>query len=796
MPGTTVRRSRASGPPNHHAKFLQRFVVKEAQRRVPKPAPFSAEEHAANRKRLSKVRFVKPTYSKETMINVSGIFKKWKRYCDENKVGDWEQTIRCLRRETTMDFFLFVCGNYNVKSWGTSEEYMRQFQQLYTTVTGQYMNRNDSKEVYKYHHNVLVPRFGLRAPNIDGKAVLNVDSLRVILTFNIAYDTGAFDLERHRIQLAGCYQILCYTGARPAELVDGERKKPKDGSIERLFGQKVVQPAEDASDDAADALDEESQKVEELLSMETTKRGRPKALCYEDILMMLVRHPVTGLPVVAMAIKFIHHKGADKKPRPTIFFFTPSKKLIFCPITVILALALHDRAFDAPSLTSASRVFESQVWGPTQCTPLRWKEEMLKMPVFRRVRGCELSTNEAMLYSKLNYDMGRQSLDSGHEKAWTPRFARRGAANAADGDAPDSVRDQMMRHDPRFSTFFSAYLNEIARFDLQNAFLEEEKQDQLFRMFAHVSLTRDPRATRDMVPDEVWAQVPPDPDIMELEEERAQLKQGRYRIAGSENEEKIRELTDKIRMKKAEREKRIVKDYREYYFYHRPTWDIEAQARGEVEEQYEEPVIDLAVPERARLAEILCFQPKDLTEEQISCIRTEAVDLMVALCDKRNTGKVRQTRPRAPTQPLVQQFVKEESPGFEAWYEPDLFPLLMDASQCPDCIGDERLTAAERTFQWCRPTIRNDHFDDQHLIDREATAERGEALVCKHPKCKDETFEHLNHFRNHVWSVHKVLLRTSEQVNRRRLRQEQRRQMIRGAKAQRQQRVRRTKTSR
>lgn len=32
-----------------------------------------------------------------------------------------------------------------------------------------------------------------------------------------------------------------------------------------------------------------------------------------------------------------------------------------------------------------------------------------------------------------------------------------------------------------------------------------------------------------------------------LEEERAQLKQGRYRIAGSEHAEKIRELTDKIR---------------------------------------------------------------------------------------------------------------------------------------------------------------------------------------------------------------------------------------------------------
>lgn len=48
-----------------------------------------------------------------------------------------------------MDFFLFVCGNYNVKSWGTSHVYIRQFQQLYTTIAGRYVDRNDAKEVYK-----------------------------------------------------------------------------------------------------------------------------------------------------------------------------------------------------------------------------------------------------------------------------------------------------------------------------------------------------------------------------------------------------------------------------------------------------------------------------------------------------------------------------------------------------------------------------------------------------------------------------------------------------------------------
>lgn len=41
-----------------------------------------------------------------------------------------------------------------------------------------------------------------------------------------------------------------------------------------------------------------------------------KALCYEDILMMIMWHPVTGWCILAMAIKFIYYKGANNKPRP------------------------------------------------------------------------------------------------------------------------------------------------------------------------------------------------------------------------------------------------------------------------------------------------------------------------------------------------------------------------------------------------------------------------------------------------------------------------------------------------
>ena len=51
-----------------------------------------------------------------------------------------------------MDFFFHICETYNVKSSGTTKVYIRQFQQLYTYITGRYMDRNDAKEVYKVCH--------------------------------------------------------------------------------------------------------------------------------------------------------------------------------------------------------------------------------------------------------------------------------------------------------------------------------------------------------------------------------------------------------------------------------------------------------------------------------------------------------------------------------------------------------------------------------------------------------------------------------------------------------------------
>jgi hypothetical protein len=47
--------------------------------------------------------------------------------------------------------------------------------------------------------------------------------------------------------------------------------------------------------------------------------------------------------------------------------------------------------------------------------------------------------------------------------------------------------------------------------------MDEPLEDSLIRFFTHTSIMRDPLPSYDMVPDEVFNSLPPDPNIIELE---------------------------------------------------------------------------------------------------------------------------------------------------------------------------------------------------------------------------------------------------------------------------------------
>lgn len=128
----------------------------------------------------------------------------------------------------------------------------------------------------------------------------------------------------------------------------------------------------------------------------------------------------------------------------------------------------------------------------------------------------------------------------------------------------------------------------------------------------------------------------------------------------------------------------------------------------------------------------------------------------------------------------VEAFMKQESPGSDTLNEPDPepdpFPLLMEATQCTDCIGDEQLSVEARQFKWCRPPVLNDHFDDAHLARREAAAQRGEAICVAIQIADRRSLSMWIISETHVEQVHGVSPRTSHQVAKRRQRQAARRE--------------------
>ena len=150
---------------------------------------------------------------------------------------------------------------------------------------------------------------------MNGKPVPDTDDLLALQQFNIAYDTSLFSTERHCIQLLGAYLFLGCTGVHPGEIIDNKRKKPRDGSLEEVFGKMAVLAGSNDDDLEDEAPDEHSRVLAGMLSQEPIARGRLKALCYKDIQLMVVCHLDIGQDVLAMSVKFIHHKGADRKPK-------------------------------------------------------------------------------------------------------------------------------------------------------------------------------------------------------------------------------------------------------------------------------------------------------------------------------------------------------------------------------------------------------------------------------------------------------------------------------------------------
>ncbi|KAH7370272.1 hypothetical protein BKA65DRAFT_589640 [Rhexocercosporidium sp. MPI-PUGE-AT-0058] len=494
---------------------------------------------------------VKPNYTDTTKDNLQDIIDKFSRFCAHlPKRPSWRTIARNCSKGTTIAFLIHICKVNRVKK-----------------------------------------RIHLRSLTRDY-------DLDITVKEKPARDTSTFPTERHRVQFALILLLLFATGCRPAELVDAKKKRRRwpglkdeesdDGDVDdNSFEDEDAEVGADADfgfDDhdsaIADLGSENNGNGSDdhvVMSDVGTELRQFDSLYYEDVRLLVVRNPVVGeRDMLAMEVKLAHHKGAKRRPKPTIFFFTEVDDLIFCPITHLVSLAIADEAFEAPSLTTVERVFEHKVWGPVVSTPLSWKQGMIKTPIFRQderpATGVITSLTLALTYSQYRDCLNRLGLATGFLEKLTSYCFRRGTANVVD-------------------LYNGAYINERVPFDVLSAVLERPSADGILRMLTHMSLMRDPRALVHVL-DDVLTALPPDPSIVDLEKQRAQLKAGAYRIQGTEFEAEVRRLTAEIGTARTRRRNIISEEYRTDYFRRRPLEDIERQNSGQQEEEYIEPVVE------------------------------------------------------------------------------------------------------------------------------------------------------------------------------------------------------------
>ncbi|KAF2181317.1 hypothetical protein K469DRAFT_729448 [Zopfia rhizophila CBS 207.26] len=760
------------------AKRRNKITVVRKEQQAKK---LGAQGYHKMRKKLSRTKFIPPLDADTTQANIYYIKRRFIRFCHENKHGPWIKVIKTKNCDKgfIMTFLHWICKTYlqlrrKRSKKKTVNQYWRDFKMLYRRANkGRVVNANDGEEVVKYINGTLRVEFDLDVLP-KPKPVMGVDDLLLGLTHHWSRDRSIFPTEDDRLDVPTIMLFQAYTACRPAELVDGSKSRggkdplldepgdqcPNGDSVSDSVVTEDNDPVfndtdgydSDVTDDTdlgGEDLDDtgsngnaEAVDADNSNDTEVDEFGDPirkhKVLCYEDITLWIVKDPKQGgRDILAMEVYFRYHKGADNKPKPTIFLFREHPLAILCPISYILARAIRDDAIQVDGYSRAEPFFSTQLG--KGAVKVHWKSSKLKTPIFRTsIRAAsgrwEKSGTKPMKYSTYAFYLDRIGTDLGSEEKWTSYCMRRGNVNAILDKAPDAVVDQVMRHDPMTGCLANAYLNHRVGFNVQDAFLERDPSaDGLTRAFTHMSIRCNPEVPKEIPKTELDG-LPPDPEIVDLSRRVRQMSIGirqEYRFikfAPKPVHDRYRQLQRDLRNAEKSFRDEMTKVYQEACRRRIHDEELERQLSGMVVDEEAEPAVQHYLEERNQLQAILCDFNMNLDIKCITDRKIRAINLIVVLASRR---EIRQPRSSQPCEDK--------------------------RTQCIYCVGDETLLYKDRMHTFSRVSHMMDHVENVHLKHEPV----GGKFVCHHPDCKPlgNFLRDLDEFKNHVQKVHGVKLR-------------------------------------
>nr|KMM73308.1 hypothetical protein CPAG_09597 [Coccidioides posadasii RMSCC 3488] len=528
---------------------------------------------------------------------------------------------------------------------------------LYKQVTGEKLDDIVGEQISEFILGPLTDEYNLDL-SVKSKPTMSVEDLLSILHYHWCLDTSPVPHERYTVQLPLLMLMTAYTSSRPGALIESG-----------------------------------------------CARGSNDALRYRDVVLRVIPNPEQpDRHVLVMEVTLMYMKGKRNKSQPTTYIFHErDDNLALCAISHFLALALADQAFEAQGINSSNDIFQIAVPPYRNSLQLRWKPDILDVPVFRRTirtaQGIRVSPDRALPYDVFNQYLQRLGRNAGLEDPLTPYCIRRGTANAVDDVATAAERNQVLGHS-RADIFERYYISQKVKWDVQSTYLGCPARDSVIRAVGMMSLTQDPRVPKDLA-DEQKAAIEQDPYLVELNRQRQDLVSAMKLESGSVSKAQGTDLHAQHRAleKTIQSERRLLRrqareETREHFFATIDTIEIEHQLLGlsvadhlKIKDASE---VQFAFVERARLAQSL-FQSLGscVNEKHDHSHRVQAISDWTSLCHLQGVSYRKNAC----------GLIKEEPDLMNS----DTYPLICPPTQCLFCLGNDQLAYKARNYSFSRP---------------------------------------------------------------------------------------------
>ncbi|KAL1885235.1 hypothetical protein Plec18167_001892 [Paecilomyces lecythidis] len=649
-----------------------------------------------------------------------------------------------------MNFFDWMCKTSRKKLLQSYDEYWRRLCQYFALFARRRLNGQVHEQMRRFLGRIF-PAERKISRRMKGKNTLDVDVFCVTYRYHWVH-SRFFRHGSMIIQFAIVQLWSAITGTRPGVLLPQKTSLPGGSSLgKRKRG---------------DAFQSD-------LPMYVSVDDLPDTVCYRDIELFYLKDPESKRDVLCAIIEFRNLKGRPEGADGTKFFMHGDYQLAYCPIAQIISLAFRDNAFLNTELTP-ELIWRLRVRKGSSSLPIRWKPEVLNMPLLRRLDrtpyGYELHKSLPMTYDSSRQALRELGRDARFEDDIGHYNYRRWTANEVNRNFTSQERKRVLGQSGD-AVFEKHYQSQFIGRDLQHVVLLRPSQEGLLRAAGSMLRKRDTLAPSNLT-DEHRRAICRHPDILQLRREKRELREDMRSLAGTIK--KARELFphlyekhETVKKDLSQLRKTLANDTREAarkeYFQNAPVLEVDRQIKlllgqSDVEddtdssgdEECELPVPRYVFPERARLVEnFYGSDAESFDEDKLLARRIQVTKDMVALsqlCEPNRRGNRINWRPHDDADDELLEKAEESCPSKEENME-------CPTNTCIICCGLSR-SAASNPSPHKFPSNRKDslrrHLIDSHLIHAHS------GIGCTWPACYNlPKFTEVTEFLAHAALVHK-----------------------------------------